>query len=199
MSRRTSPRTTARAVLGLVIGVVLVAAEARAQGPPPIVWSGPGHIGIRSVATDGRLLVTASFTDHTVKLWDLATGRLQRTLEGHYGGVDAVALSRDGRWVASCGEFVFGSPPGSVKLWNAATGALVRDFATTNHCFGVDISPDGSLLAAVNGRSVRIFRIADGVLLRELPESDTWYAFGVRFSPDGQLLAGASGDHNVYL
>ncbi len=180
------------------------AATAQGQGPPPIVWSGPGHISVRSVATDGQLLATGSFVDQTVKLWDLATGKLLRTLaghdsNGHYGGVNAVDFSADGQWVASCGEFVFGIPGWNVKLWNAATGALVRNFATTNHCFAVDLSPDGSLLAAVNGRDVRIFRVSDGALLRELIGSDTWYAMGVALSPDGQYVAAASADHNVYL
>src|SRR3954471_14028876 len=118
--RATSPISTTRPAylrgthgrrfIGTLFSVVFVAAAMRAQGPPPIVWSGGGHIGIRSVATspDGRVLATGSFTDETVKLWDIASGRLQHTLAAHIGGVRAVAMSRDGRWVASCGEYVYG-------------------------------------------------------------------------------------------
>jgi len=180
--------------------VILLAAAARAQGPPPIVWSGGGHIGIRSVATspDGRVLATGSFTDETVKLWDIASGRLRHTLAAHIGGVQAVAMSRDGRWVASCGEYVYGGNSSSTKLWNAATGAFVRDFDPSGQCFGVDVSPDGNLVAATNSWDVLLFRTSDGALVRRL-SGHQGLVFGVRFSPDGQTLASTSADKTIIL
>ena len=53
----------------------------------------------------------------TVKLWD-ATGVLQQMLEGHSNLVCAVAFSSDGKLVVS------GFDDDTVKLWDAATGAL---------------------------------------------------------------------------
>ena len=47
---------------------------------------------------------------------------LQQTLEGHSGTVSAVAISLDGKLVASGGGGDDGD--GTVKLWDAATGAL---------------------------------------------------------------------------
>ena len=184
-----------------VSSVILIAASARAQGPPRIVWSGGGHMGIRSVATspDGKVLATGSFNDETVKLWDSASGRLIRTLEAHIGGVAAVAMSRDGRWVVSCGEYVYGSNNGSTKLWKADTGLLVRDFSPTGgQCHGVDVSADGNLVAASNNWDVLVFRTSDGALVHRLTGHEG-LVFGVRFSPDGKTLASASGDRTIKL
>src|SRR5947207_10209981 len=41
---------------------------------------------------DGKLVASAS-ADHTVRLWDSATGASLQTLEGHSGSVRAVAFS----------------------------------------------------------------------------------------------------------
>ena len=53
-----------------------------------------------AVSADGRLAVSAS-SDKTLKVWDLASGRELRTLEGHSEGVRGVAVSADGRLAVS--------------------------------------------------------------------------------------------------
>jgi WD40 repeat protein len=67
------------------------------------------------VLPDGRTLASGS-DDNTVKLWDVGSGQLLRTLAGHTDEVEAVAFSPDGRTLAS------GSWDGSVRLWDAASG-----------------------------------------------------------------------------
>jgi hypothetical protein len=58
--------------------------------------------------------------DNSLKLWDAATGRLLRTLQGHSKSVTSVAFSPDGRYLVS------GSEDNSLKLWDVATGRLLR-------------------------------------------------------------------------
>src|SRR6185295_5512930 len=64
---------------------------------------------------DGKRLASASF-DHTIKLWDVSSGKVSRTLTGHRTKVLTLAWRSDGRTLAS------GSVDGVVQLWDTATG-----------------------------------------------------------------------------
>lgn len=63
-----------------------------------------------AVSPDGKVLMSAS-DDQTIKLWDLATGRVFRTVKGHAGGVRCAVFSPDGLRFASA------SWDRTVKLW----------------------------------------------------------------------------------
>ena len=61
-----------------------------------------------------------------------------RTLAGHSDMVHSIAVSPDGRWVAS------GSEDNTIKVWNAATGKLVRTLSGLSQGVGsVAFSVDG--------------------------------------------------------
>src|SRR5262249_37921317 len=70
--------------------------------------------------------------------WDVTTGKLLRTFEGHSLEVNSVDFSSDGRRALS------GSDDNTLKLWDVATGRLLRTFE--GHFGGVNsvaFSPDG--------------------------------------------------------
>jgi hypothetical protein len=67
-----------------------------------------GHIGRVKVGCvlftpDNRTLIGGG-SEKVIRLWDAATGRERGRSEGHEGGVNALALTRDGTTLASAGQ-----------------------------------------------------------------------------------------------
>ncbi len=76
--------------------------------------------------------------DMTARLWDVESGKLLRTFEGHSGLVIAVAFSPDGQYVLS------GSSDMTVQLWKVEDGQLGYVFeGDAEGVNAIAFSPDG--------------------------------------------------------
>jgi WD40 repeat protein len=75
---------------------------------------------VNSVAfsPDGKRVVSGS-NDNSVRIWNVAKGRIEHIMRGHSGGVRSVAFSPDGTLVVS------GAWDG-IRIWNVATGEIER-------------------------------------------------------------------------
>ncbi len=136
----------------------------------------------------GDLLAIGS-NDNMARLWDLNTGELLHTLEGHVDRVVSVAFSPDGRTLATGGGE-------DTRLWDTATGEL-RSTLTGAGDFLVAYSPDGRTLAVGSlFRTIRLYDALTGQLQRTL-EGYGSPVSGVAFSPDGRTLASAASAESV--
>ncbi|MGK3969538.1 AAA family ATPase [Sorangium sp. So ce118] len=166
---------------------------------PVRMWTGEertlsGHSGpvnACAVSPDGQRIVSASW-DRTLKVWDLASGKLLSTLEGHSGWVNACAVSPDGQRIVSA------STDSTLKVWDLASGKLLSTLeghsGDVNACA---VSPDGQrIVSASTDSTLKVWDLASGKLLSTLEgHSDRVNACAV--SPDGQRIVSASNDSTL--
>jgi len=119
-----------------------------------------------------------------------------RTLTGHLGAVNSIAVSRDGKTIAS------GSDDETVRLWNLNWGREVRTLkGNTNWVYAVAISPDGQTLASGSKDNiVKVWNLKTGKQIRTLKGLPGLIIINsVAISPDNQTLATGSYDKTVKL
>lgn len=109
-------------------------------GPLVHTLSGAGHVTAIAVL-DGRRAVAGS-EDGKLRLWDLESGEILRTLEGHAAEVSHLT-------VLSGGRLLSGSWDGTVRLWDTDEGRILRTFELTpgqDQCAGGRGEPMDSLM-----------------------------------------------------
>jgi WD40 repeat protein len=144
---------------------------------------------------DGKLLASPS-DDKTVKVWDLTTGKQAITLTVPTDRVLCLALSPDGKCLASggaCGPWdrtLRRHQSGEVRLWDLATGQELLAFQKHDDAvFSVAFSSDGRHIASGSAdRTVKVWEAATGQLTFSLA-GHTDRVAGVAFSPNGKVLA----------
>ncbi len=87
------------------------------NGEATIILEDYGYVAIFSL--DGRTLITASLFGGIISFWDIATGKLLRTLTWHTEPVFMLRISPDGK------RLVSGSADRTIKLWRVEDGSLI--------------------------------------------------------------------------
>jgi WD40 repeat protein len=130
-----------------------------------------------------------------VKLWDVDTGALLRTLEGHSEPVYAVALSANGS------NAVSGGVDGTLRLWDTVTGQELRRFTEGPETIeSVAISADGQhVLSGGSDGTIRYWEIITGQQTRTfLPQQSSVNWVGFAPNSTRALTASQDGSINVW-
>ena len=132
--------------------------------------------------------------DHTMRLWDVKTGKELRKFEGDMEWVHSVAFCRNGKCVLSGsgglfqnGQWVHGMDQ-TVRLWDVETGQeLKRLEGHTDWVDAVAFLPDGRrALSGSLDRSLRLWDLETGKEIRRF-EKHAAGVFALAVSPDGRF------------
>ncbi len=134
------------------------------------------------VRPDGLAVVVASERSGQALVLDLPSQAVRCTLAPH-PSLNRAVLSADGRWAVTSG---WHSP--SVKVWDATTGAMVKDLQMDVMNIA-SFSPDGRALLTGRGNEYCSWEVPSWKPALRLPLQIHSYPGWVAFSPDKRLLA----------
>ncbi len=160
----------------------------------PVLNLGEGRlVDSLGLSGDGRFLaagirgLNGTGPGH-ISLWSLADDKEVRQLQARLPLVTAVALSPDGKRLASVE--VSPGTAARIHLWNGTTGERLHSFAGGASCLA--FSRDGKILFA-GGSVIRRWEVATGKEI-DPPSGHHWPVEAVVRSPDGRRLASLSPD-----
>jgi RNA polymerase sigma factor (sigma-70 family) len=158
----------------------------------------PTLVNALALSRDGRTLAAGGRVG-PLYLWEVATGKLLRTVAAGREEIGAVALSPDGKLLATTA----GRPdlPGEIILWSTGAGReLCRLRGHQKGVYHLTFSPAGKLLASAGeDGTVRLWDAIAG------KPANTWEAHGnkrvttLAFAPDGKTIASAGVDEAFRL
>ena len=157
---------------------------------------------------DSRYL-WAGLSNGNMATWDTNRGTSIRQWSAHRGAVMAIAIAPQGNQVIS------GGSDGTVRVWDAQTGQLRSTLRLTagevnaSPARSLLISPNGQRLAVATDRTIQLWNVDTGLLVKvatQVPANaslSNLYSpalpYSMAFSPDSRFLATVDTDRSVKL
>jgi WD40 repeat protein len=156
-----------------------------------------GAICSFSFSPNGLTVASAS-EDYTLKLWDVSSGKLKRTIP-HENCVECCAFSPDSTCLLS-------ACVNTLLLWDAGTGTFMRAMnGHTNRIYCSCFSPDsGQILSASDDKSIKLWSPFTGQILQsvkvDVPENTANPPICCCcFSNDGRFFLAGCNDSTLKL
>ncbi|MEM1169615.1 MAG: GUN4 domain-containing protein [Cyanobacteria bacterium P01_H01_bin.35] len=148
---------------------------------------------VRSVAIslDGQTIVSGSY-DKTIKVWDLATGSLKRTISSNSDQVLSVAINPNKKTIVS------GSADGTIQVWDLATGTLKSTItAHSNAVYSVAVNPENqNIISGSADGTIKVWDLATGTLKSTITAHSN-AVYSVAISSGGDTVVSGSADGTI--
>jgi WD40 repeat protein len=147
-----------------------------------------------AILADNKTLVSVhGGASENLKLWELSTGKATRVLAGHSNWIQGMALSRDGKLLATA------SGDKTIKIWDAPN---LKELKVLKGHEGIvesaSFTADGKyLLSGSQDEGARVWDVESGKSLTNLEHAKS--VFSVAISPDGKYAAARVEGNMVYL
>ncbi len=173
-----------------------------ATGNVIVLFSPSRTVGDIALDPEGKLLAVAVSFTPLIDVWDVAGKKVVRTLRGHTGRINGIAMTPDGKRLATC------SWDRTIKFWDPRSDAEATHLP--GRCemgaFAAAFRPDGRQVAFVHENVVSLLSgVVKEVTVWD-PEAGkaahvlyghTDGARRVAYSADGKVLASGSRDETV--
>lgn len=144
------------------------------------------------LAPDGRTVIGGG-ANQTIKIWNIETGKVLRTLAGHEDVVRSLILTPDGKTLIS------GSGDRTIKIWDVQTCQPIQTFDPGTPIWGLALTPDGKTLFSGGEDGVLMaWQFPSGERLQTIP-AHQGQIFSIAVSPNGKTIATASIDRTIKL
>ncbi len=144
-----------------------------------------------ALSNDDKYLYSAG--DNIIRVWDLKTGELKITLQGHLKPVTTLCLNEDNTILAS------GSRDKTICLWRVPDGNLLSNLSSNPaSVWCLEMSPDASLIVSGSYQETRLWQYPSSKLFKTL-RGHKREVECAKISSDGALLitAGGKADNTV--
>ncbi len=148
---------------------------------------------VGAISPDGQHLAVGHDSSPTIRIWELASGRLTAVLQGHTQPVECLAFSPDGKKLAS------GSFDATVRIWDFPSGGEPRVYRGHSAAIAaVAFHPDGHRLASASmddrlAGEIQLWDAATGQDLQSL-RGHSSFVRRLSFLPDGRRLVSLGDD-----
>jgi len=146
------------------------------------------------VSRDGRRVVTCGYDDKTIKVWDLQTGKELKTLHVPQKTIDVLAISPDGKHIAS------GSEDKTIKIWDAQTGTEVMTLrGHRGPVWALAFSPNGKDIASGgDDKAIKLWDAETGAEVATL-KGHRDCIISLAFSRDGKHIISGGWDKTIKI
>ncbi len=159
----------------------------------------PKGAGLPAWHPDGRMLATCCEVDRLIRLWDLASGRLLRILQGHRNGGMCCAFTHTGDRLLS------NDWDGVLRTWEPSSGRQLLSLSVGGYAF-LRVSPDDRVAALhfSDPTKLLLLRLHAGLEYRSIDLGgsrgrDIHLFANPKIHPGGRLLAATATDSSVVL